>query len=495
MHPMKKSLLFFTALLVAGAVRAALPQPDLIAKIHFAGAQKFDAAPDAAFFENEFSSAEALVLRKQTADKLAPWLAGWLAANTGAALPDGAAKLRPLLDDLQTAEWFLEAHNSSGKPSGVFAIKLEPARLQLWRASFSSLPFEIADSHGWLFCLFGDTVGKSGDLPIPTPINGVLDLDVNWPLLAQWYPKLKELGLPETQFNVAAGGDNFHITGKFFFPENLALNLQPWRVPTNIVHSPFVSFTAARGFGGWLQAQPWARALDLAPEPNQLFTWALPQSPFQTFAAVPVPDAAESLTRLYANLQPELASANAADAFFRPLTMTRTNTEIHFAGTPFIAPFIRSVNDSSGQFLMAGVFPNTVRSKPLPPELFARLAQPNLVFYHWEITAVRVGDRFDQLPQFTQLVLMLTSHRQLGGESAAMKWLRKFTPALGNTVTEVFQTGPAEMSFTRTAPGGLTAFELLALASWLEAPDFPGCNIKLHRPVRRPHPVTVVPAK
>jgi hypothetical protein len=492
---MKKLTSLFAALLVAGAVRAALPSPDLIAKIHFAGAQKFDATPDAAFFANEFSSAEALTLRKQAADKLAPWLAGWLAANTGAALPDGAAKLRPLLDDLQTAEWFFEVRNSSGKPSGVLAVKLDAARLQLWKINLRALPFEISDSRGWLFCLFGDSAGKLGLLQPPAPAAGVLDLDVNWPLLAKWYPKLKELGLPETQFNVTAAAENFHINGKFFFPENLALNLQPWRVPTNIIHEPFVSFTAVRGFGGWLQTQSWTRALNLAPEPNQLFTWALPQSPFQTFAAVPVPDAPGALTRLYANLIPEIASANATDTFFRPLTMTRTNTEIHFAGTPFIAPFIRSVNDASGQFLMAGVFPNTARSKPLPAQLFTRLAQPNLVFYHWEITAVRVGDRFDQMPQFAQLALMLTNHRQLGGESAGMKWLRKFTPQLGNTVTEVFQTGPAEMSFTRTAPGGLTAFELLALANWLEAPDFPGCNLKLHRPAKRPHPVNVVPAK
>jgi len=368
MHPMKKIFSIFAVLLVAAAVRAALPVPDLIAKIHFAGAQQFAATPGAAFFDNEFSSAEALALRKQTADKLAPWLAGWLQKNSGTTVVDGAAKLRPLFDDLQTSEWFLDARNIGGKPSGVFAIKLEPARLQLWRTSLSSLPFEVSDSRGWLFCLFGDSAGKLGWLQPPAPINDLLDLDINWPLLAKWYPKLNELGLPQTQFAVTAAADNnFHINGKFFFPENPALKLDSWRVPTDIIHQPFVSFTAARGFAAWLQSQPWSSACNISPEPNELFTWALPQSPFQTFVAVPVPDASDALTQLYARLQPALASANAAGAFFRPLTMTRTNTEIHFAGTPFIAPFIRAVNDASGQFLLAGVFPNTARSKPLPP--------------------------------------------------------------------------------------------------------------------------------
>ncbi len=64
-------------------VRAALPQPDLIAQIHFAGAQKISASKESAAFTDEFSSAEALALRKQTADKLSDWLAGWLQKNTG----------------------------------------------------------------------------------------------------------------------------------------------------------------------------------------------------------------------------------------------------------------------------------------------------------------------------------------------------------------------------------------------------------------------------
>jgi len=484
---MKKVMLIFTLLMAVAGVRAALPVADLIAQIHFAGAAKISAAPNAAAFTNEFSSVEAMALRAQTADKLAPWLAGWLQANTGAALPDGAAKLRPLLDDLQTAEWFLDARAVAGKPSGIFAIKLESAPRHRWRASLQSLPVEITEVQGWLFCLFGNTAGNLGALEPPKPSGAWLDLDVNWPRLAQWFPKLKELGLPETQFTVTAPDNNLRIDGKFFFPENLALKLEPWRVPTNTLHQPFVSFTAVRGLAAWLPTQPWALAYKILPTPNQLFVWALPLSPFQTFAAAPVPDAADALTQAYERLQPVLDLQNAAGTFFRPLTMNRTNDEIHFVGTPFIAPFLRAVREPAGQFLMAGVFPNTARSKPLPPQLFARLAQPNLVYYHWEITAARFGERFDELPQLTQLGLMLTQHRQLGSDSAALKWIRKSAPYFGNTVTEVFQTGPAEMTFTRTASGGLTAFEMLALGSWLEAPNFPGCNLKIQRPIRRPH--------
>ena len=493
MHPMMKFFIICGLLLGVAVVRAALPQPDLIAQIHFAGAQKFSAAPDVAAFTNEFCSTAALALRNQTADKLAPWLAAWLQQNASATVADGAAKLRPLFDDLQKSEWFLEARAAAdGTPQTAIAIQLDAGRAQLWQTNlkpfFPTGTFQPAG--GWLiFCTSpaAKSLGEALAQKISKPGGGWLDADINWPRLAQWYPKLKELGLPETRLSVTPVGDNLQVSGKFFFPENLAITLDPWRVPTNTVHQPFVSFTAVRGLAAWLPTQPWALAYKILPTPNQLFVWALPLSPFQTFAAAPVPDAADALTQAYERLQPVLDLQNAAGTFFRPLTMNRTNDEIHFVGTPFIAPFLRAVREPAGQFLMAGVFPNTARSKPLPPQLFARLAQPNLVYYHWEITAARFGERFDELPQLTQLGLMLTQHRQLGSDSAALKWIRKSAPYFGNTVTEVFQTGPAEMTFTRTASGGLTAFEMLALGSWLEAPNFPGCNLKIQRPIRRPH--------
>jgi hypothetical protein len=496
MTRMKKLILFFTMALTAVAARAALPQPDLIAQIHFAGAQKISADKNSAAFTNEFCSVEALALRAQTADKLSVWLAGWLAGNVGAAVPDGATKLRPLLDDLQTAEWFFEARAAvNGRPAAALAIQLDPARARLWQANLKAFfPAASFQSSGaWLIFDSGtgpQKLGASLAQKIAAPPAGWGSADVNWPRLAQWYPKLKALGLPETQLRVTAAEANFHLDGKFFFPENLALNLEPWRVPTNTLHQPFVSFTAARGFAAWLAGQGWAQSLVLRPPVNQVFVWALPQIPFQTFAAVPVPDAAAALRQAYAQLNPVVTNAAARGGLLSSMSLELTNNEIGLRGAPFVAPYLRAVSEPAGQFLLAGGFPNTPRSQPLPPELFTRLATPNLVYYHWEITAERLGAKFDVLPQFTQLGLMLTRHRQLAAESAAFKWMRTISPTLGNTVTEITQTGPAEMTFSRKAPGGLTAAELLALGSWLEAGNFPGCDLTL--PVRpkqfkRPH--------
>ena len=500
MHPMKKIFSILAVLLATAAVRAALPSPDLIAQIHFAGAQKFSAAPNVAAFTNEFCSAEAVALRQQTADKLSTWLAGWLQTNAAVTVADGAAKLRPLLDDLQNSEWFLEARAAvNGKPEVAIAIKLNAVRAQLWQTNLTPF-FRTAgfkSSGGWLFFYSDLEATGLGDrlfTRISQADNAWLTLDVNWPRLAQWYPKLKELGLPETQFTVTAPDDNFRLTGKFLFPENLALNLEPWRVPTNTIHQPFVSLTAVRGFAAWLQSQPWAQPYKVLPAPNQMFVWALPQVPYQTFAALPFADATDALAQAYARLQPVFNPQTPSPGnFLTPFTLERTNNEISLIGIPFIAPYLRTVREPAGQFLLAGAFPNTPRSKPLPPELFQRLAASNLVLYHWEITA----ERLSQALNLSQLGLLLTAHRQLEGESAAMKWIQNTAPKLGNNVTEIFQTGPAEMTFTRKAPGIFTAMELLALGNWLEAPNFPGCDLNLPpRPKNRklhPHLPTAMP--
>jgi len=478
-------------LLLALSVSAALPQPDLLAQIHFAGAQKISSDPHSTAFTNEFSSPEALALRAQTANKLANWLAGWLQTNAdgNVAVPGGAAKLRPLFDDLQSAEWFLEARAAAnGKPGMGIAIRLNPARAQLWQASlqpfFPSATFKsvggwlVFDSNPALLNL-GDALAKR----VSAPPVGWLDLDINWPRLAQWYPVLKTLALPETQFTVTAPDENFRINGKFLFPQSLALNLEPWRVPTNTLHQPFNSFTAVRGFASWLQSQPWAQPYQITPEPNQFIDWSMLSAniAFQTSAVIPVPDAAGAVAQMYARLLPVFKDLNAREYFVEPVTLERTNQEIDFIGMPFLAPQLKALTEPAGQFLFWETFPNPARGKPLPPELFQRLATKDLVFYHWEITAQRMA----QMLQLSQYGLMVSKHEQLGDNSAALNWLLRIGGTLGNTDTEITQSGPAEFTFTRKAPGGFTAVEFFTLANWLEATNFPGCDIKLPPPSAR----------
>jgi hypothetical protein len=155
--------------------------------------------------------------------------------------------------------------------------------------------------------------------------------------------------------------------------------------------------------------------------------------------------------------------------------------EISFSGTPFVSPRLRALQTPDGPFLFAELFPNVPRGKPLPRELFQRLAKPNLVYYHWEITASRIPE----LLHMTQLGLMLTRHKQLAAGSAAYEWMQRVGGAWGNTDTEITQSGPAELTFARKTPGIFTAPEIFALANWLEATNFPGYDLRLPPPSQR----------
>ena len=498
---MKKLMTLFTLALAVTGVSAALPQPDLLAQIHFAGAQKIMAAPNVGAFTNEFTSLEAVALRKQTADKLAPWLASWLQVHAAGGA-GGAVRLRPLLDDLQTSEWFLDSRlGTDGQVQLAVAIRLDAARTSLWQETLkAALPaFGFKVSSGWLFASYGNGAaalvdGLARKLAVADP--AWFSADVNWPRLALWNPELKALGIPETQLTVTAPDDNFRINGRLLFPENVAVHYGNWQVPTNSIHQPFVSLTALRGVSGWVASQPWLQAYLPTPIPDQFYIWALPGVPFQTFYAAPVGNATTALQGMEPKLKALLSAPNSS--FISPFTVSLEGNELKVEGAPFFAPYMQSVQGPAGQFLLAGDFPNTPRSNPLPPELFTRLAEKDLLYYHWEITAERLGAKLDQLPQLTQLGLMLTSHQQLNGDSAAYHWIKRLGPTLGNTVTEVKVAGPAEFSFTRKAPGLFTATELLVLGSWLEAGNFPGCNLKLPpRPARLKHsgvnPATALP--
>ena len=492
MHPMKKFLIVFTFALASCAVRAALPQPDLLAQIHFAGGDQIAADKHYPAFANEFSSAEALTLRNQIADKLTPWLA----KNLNAA--DGGASLRPLFDDLQSAEWFFEARaGQGGKTLAALAIKLSSLRAQLWQTElqvlFPAATFKQSD--GWLIFDSGSGALKLGEKlsqKTSTPATNWLTLDVNWPRLAQWHPRLKELGLPETAFEVSADATNLLVTGKFFFPENLALKQEAWRFPTNTVHLPFFSFTAVRGLMGWLKTQPWGAAFSVDTEEDQTFIWCGAGEAFQAFAAVPVTSSRSALQQSSGQLQAVVAERNAQNGFMIPMHWQITNNEVSLIGAPGFSPYLKAVKESGGEFLLAGGLPHLARGKPTPPELIERLSAPGMVFYHWEITAQRLSAQL----KLDQLSFLMTRHKQINGEGVPYKWVAKFAPELGATVTEITQTAPDQLTFKRRAPGGLTAFEFLMLVAWLDAPDFPGCNLQLPPPSdrlkklreRNPHP-------
>lgn len=476
----------------------AAPAPsDLLVRAYFAGAPKIAAAPNANAFTNGFTSPEALALRGELATKLSAWLAGSLAANPNQPIPAGAAKLRPLIDDLQQSEFLLEIHATAGRPETAIAIKLPAARTQLWQANLN--PFfakgTFKTSAGWLVFDSDPSQLKLGE-KVTKDLNNLptewFTLDINWPRLTQWHPQFKDLGLPETQFAVSPVGSELKVMGKFSFPDKLALKLDPWTIPTNTIHAPFDSFTAVRGFSTWLQAQRWASAFQLSPSPNELFIWALPGAVFPTYAAMPVPNSAAAVSQAAQHWRTALDEARGKDELMTSINAELNNNQIEVKGVPFASVKARALTEPTGQFLFAELFPNPPSGLPLPSGLLNRLNTKNLVFYHWET----ITNRVPQLLQITQLGLWLSNHKQLDGKSVAYKWLRKASSVKGASETGITQSGPAEFTLLRQGPGLFTAFELFALANWFESPNFPGFELTLAPPLPvSDSPVPAAPVK
>jgi len=478
---MKKLFALFGLAWLALTAQAALPQPDLIAQIYFAGPQKISPGIHTAAFTNEFCSPEAAALQTQTTAKLATWLAGWLQTNLNVSVPDGPAKLSAVLSDLEHSEWYLESRTGpDGKPVVGIAIKIAMTKAQTWESGlkpfFTGATFKTAN--GWLIFDSDPARLKLADHLTQATTSqavGAINMDINWPHLAQWYPALSKLALPETHFTITIPDNDFRIDGKFVYPEPLALKLEPWKLPTNTIHMPFNTLMAVRGFGSWLQSQKWAQSFQFTPALNQLFVWSQPFSPFQTFAATPVPNASNALSQTYAQLLPMLKSANANHVFATPVSAAMAENTVQIRGMPFVTPSWQAVTEPAGDYLFLGLFANTPSGKPLPDQILHQFSNTNAVYLQWENTAPRMP----QLLNETQFGLMITTHRQLTGKSAAMEWLQKTGPALGNTETEIDRTGPAELIFVRKAPGIFTAAELYLLANWLEMPHFPAWDLTI----------------
>ena len=344
---MKKLFLFGAALVLAGAISAA-SAADLIARVHFVGADKISADPNSRAFTNFFCSAEAQALKAQTLDKLSHAPAVWLQEKIAAGAGDGAAQLRPLLEDLLKAEWFLDARSAAdGSPEFALAIRLDNNRAQLWQGNLAAVleswvktpgqkiaggwqlssklsakPVRLVRAGEWtvLSCEAGGFALGNGVVAKISPAaakNYWLSLDTDWPRLAKIVPALKLVDLPEAKLQVIGRDGSLQLDGKIISAQPFAMALEKWRLPTNIIHQPFISFTAARGLAPWLKKQSWAQSFLISPVQNQIFFWAMEGIPFQTFATVPVPDGNAALGQLYKNLSAP-GAASAQSEFFMP---------------------------------------------------------------------------------------------------------------------------------------------------------------------------------
>ncbi len=489
-------------------------KPELQLRWHFQGAGQLAGDTNASLLRQVLTLPATRRVMEDALQKLARAPRTLRPGGQAAATADLAPRVRPMLDDLLHAESVGLCRTEAGKmPEWTLAVRLDDARAGLWRTNWSealaalgavpsagsqtgadasweapqpSTPsrFRLSRSGGWMVIGWGDkplaqlaeVLGeiKAGGRPKAAASQGWFDLDAHLPYWANSLGWPANVRWPQAEIGVAGRGANLRTTMRLTFPAPLGITLEPWKIPTNTIREPLISFTALQGVGPWLAGQDWIRALGMKPIPNQIYGWALADSPFQTYYTWRSPDATNRLPQMAPLIMP-LIKTNFPQLVTGAFTWLPATAQLSWDGMPFLVPFMRPASAPESDFLVAGVFPTsgTTNRHLAPAALYAQVtSKTNLVFYDWEITENRVRD-WQNLGAFYNLA---ARYKAQAADGAGFLWLTdtNVSRRLGNTVTEVTWTSPRELSVVRSGSVGLTGFELMSLARWLDNPAFPG---------------------
>lgn len=483
----------------------------VVARLHLGGVRQWGNDANGRVFKEIWSLPATVQLRNETLGKLAGSLAG-LFERQGDGNANCAALLRPLLADVVEAECYFETvERPQNTFESIFAIKLEDARMRVWRTNWAHLTTEwrlrpalktgglsVSDTNSWFTLHFisgGSEAAGGGQLksdvlrkirekqrPVEERLEHWLQLEANLPRLSQWLAGTEKKSLPRITFMVVGRRDNLRSEGRLTFNEPLSGQVERWAIPMETIRDPLISFTAMQGFREWLRRQPLIQQLGLQDLPNQFFTWGLSQTAFQIQAAVPMADAPRAFERIAEKWVPKFNSTLTNYAVGNIIRLT-DRPELVWKNLPLLVPYLNTVKEGNRAYLHAGIFPVEPPKTAAPSELFHQLtSETNLVYYDWEITEARLV----QLRPLLQLGAVFLTVSPMSTNSTAFKWLDAVEPRLGNAVTEISKVSDREFEFRRTSHAGLNGLELLTLSKWLETTNFPQLNLGINfRPVIR----------
>jgi hypothetical protein len=313
----------------------------------------------------------------------------------------------------------------------------------------------------------------------PGNLTNVLEVEMGFSLLPNMIQRSIFGGFTSFRFAVFPAEQSLKVRGMATYSNHLPLIEEPAKVPIRLISERLTSFSYVRNPRGWLQASSALRRF-LPQTDEGLFFWGTDDAPFAFHAASRAKDAinpGEFVDAIAREIQSVANAIQVGNVIADPALPGH-----RLVGIPFLAPSITYAQSEGENFWTASLGPPISSTNHIAPTLVSKVeATTNLVLYDWEFTAPRITGWL----YVSQLALMLSEHQQLREGSAASRWVLSVGQALpngGNTVTEITQTGPRELSLARRAPIAFTSLELLWLANWLESDNFPRANFLVPAP-------------
>jgi len=508
------------------AVPALPDNPDTILRLHWQGVRQLSVNGSAYYFMRLWDLPDTKQLRDSTLHKLArlPWRYYGQPDNNAA--PD--LFFRPVLDNILYRESFLEWRKSHDRPAEfALAVHLNDEEAGSWFTNLaatvqlttglapqssvqhprnwtvhsprSPMLIELKRVEGWTVLGLADTDNlllselvhriETGKRPAPA-LEGWLTADIDLPRLSQ------SLGLEGSEFqdlpkaDISVNGDGARVltSARLKFAQPFQAEVEPWSVPSGLIHEPLTSFTAVRDLKAWLPTLPLWKRLQAGDTPDQVFFWSRQGNPLQAYMAVPVSDASNRVQELSTRL---MAGGNQwlTNRGYVPFEPWPDGNGVAWGGESAFRPFLRSAQDQGQGYILAGLASEAgvPISSTLRPGLLELLqGSTNLVYYSWEETRERlvpwlvIGQNARALLRCSPFPL----------DSPAAVWLGGLGMRLDTTETTVTRTGPETLELERKSSIGLTAPELHLLADWLESPTFP---FGLHSTRVAPQPPQAAP--
>ena len=264
-----------------------------------------------------------------------------------------------------------------GKPGEVFGMKAPPFPGQQWKLAGGQSLWMVR-AKDWLLAGGGEDLldlqtqylGQLSQNGRPGPAlnQSWLEADLDWPRLARWLPDWPRLLLlARTRITMTAPNQSLYMTATVTYPKPLPWKFDPWRVPTNLLHDPVISFTVGQDIAACMDPGEPLSGLTDNPLAGQFYVWALGgpgEMGLQTYGAWPVANASNSLQRIAteaaAAFNPALKQMSAGELRWQPQRQTLLWQNV----SSILFPVLQVAPETNGQYLMVSFFPPVPRTSP-----------------------------------------------------------------------------------------------------------------------------------